>query len=209
MIVRRIMLTVGVCALMSTPAWADPGNGQSKHPNDGNSQGGAPGVTANPGEHGKGDHGKGNNGDHGNGRHKNQNAGNDNQGNGHKGKSHKCVPHAVAYVASGTLVSQTLAPNADGTYSGEVVAMITHTNRHAAGDVNTTVTYKVTDIRVGFGNVKDTNHDGSVGPDDLLAGEKVHVLGKITVLGKKCNQTGFTPEKTVRRIVFHVPHVKG
>src|SRR6185437_12002268 len=53
---------------------------------------------------------------------------------GNPGNSHKCKPHKVAYVASGTLVSQTLAKNADGTYSGEVTVEVKRTNHYAAGD---------------------------------------------------------------------------
>jgi hypothetical protein len=123
---------------------------------------------------------------------------------GHPGTPHKCVPHSVAYVASGTLVSQTLSKNADGTCSGGVTVNVTHTNHHAAGDEVTTKTYTVAETRVTFG-LSDTNHYGSVGLDDLQAGDRVKVIGGITALAKKCDQSSFTAQTTIRRIIFHTP----
>jgi hypothetical protein len=109
----------------------------------------------------------------------------------------------VGYVVSGTLVSQTLTKNADGTYSGEVTVEIKHTNHHAAGD-KATKTYTVTNVHVTFG-LADTNNDGSVGLDDLKAGDQVKVIGKITALAKKYNQSGFTATTTIRKVVFNAP----
>jgi hypothetical protein len=128
---------------------------------------------------------------------------NDPGSNGQHGSSHKCKPHKAGYVASGTLLSPALTKNADGTYSGEVTVDIKHTNHHAAGDKGTKV-YTVTNVHVTFGLV-DTNNDGSVGLDDLKAGDQVKLIGKITKLAKKCDQTGFTATTTIRKIVFNAP----
>lgn len=128
----------------------------------------------------------------------------------HKGQSHKCTPHNVAYVAAGTLVSQTLSKDTSGThppnssYSGEVTVEVKRTNHHAAGDRGTTKTYKVEHVRVTFA-LADINNDGSVGLDDLQAGDHVKLIGKITVLAPRCDHTGFTATTTIRHIVVHGP----
>jgi hypothetical protein len=85
-----------------------------------------------------------------------------------------------------------------------VTVSVTHTNHHAAGDEGTTKTYVVADVRVKLG-LADTNHDGTVGLDDLQAGDRVKVIGQITVLAKKCDQSNFTAQTTIRRVVFHAP----
>ena len=183
MIVRKILLATGAAALMSTPAWALPSQTPS---NQGTAHGpSTPNNTDNPGHSGD-QHGK---------------------GKGNHGKSHKCAPHGVGYVASGTLVSQTLKQDEGAsTYSGEVVVDVTHANHHAAADNGKTeMKYTVSKVHVTFG-LADTNNDGSVGLDDLMTGDRVHLNGKITTLAKKCDQTGFTAETTIRMIVFHAPH---
>lgn len=121
------------------------------------------------------------------------------------GKSHKCKPHKVAYVAVGTLVSQTLTQDAGAkTFSGDVVVNVTRTNRHARADKGHQVTYTLTKARITFG-LKDTNNDGSVGLDDLAAGDRVRVIGKITTLAKKCDKSNFTATTTIRKAIFHGP----
>lgn len=202
MIVRKILLATGAAALMSTPAWALPSQTPS---NQGTAHApsttpvGPPSTTPNNSDNpgsanrhsGKGQSGNDNN-SHGKGR-------------GNPGNSHKCAPHRVGYVASGTLVSQTLTKNEDGTYSGELVVEVTHTNHHASADMGKTVTYKeLKNVHVTFG-LRDTNNDGSVGLDDLAKGDRVHLIGKITALAKKCPSGEFTPTTTIRRIVFHAP----
>jgi hypothetical protein len=197
MIVKRILLAASATALMTSPAWALPalapadqgkGHGPSTTPNN----------TNNPGSSHRSSEGTENTGGKGN-------QGNGNQGKpSHPGNSHKCKPHNVAYVASGTLVSQTLAKNADGTYSGAVTVVVKRTNHHAAGDQGKAKEYKVEKVRVTFG-LADTNGDGSVGLDDLKAGDKVKLIGKITALAKKCSQSGFTATTTIRKIVFNAP----
>ena len=59
-------------------------------------------------------------------------------------------------------------------------------------------------VHLTFG-LADTNSDGSVGLDDLAKGDRVHLIGKITALAKKCSQTGFTATTTIRHIVVHAP----
>jgi hypothetical protein len=197
MIVKRILLAASAAALMTSPAWALPGlapadRGKSHGPST------SPNNANNPGSSRRSPEGTENTGGKGN-------QGNGNQGKpSHPGNSHKCKPHKVAYVASGTLVSQTLAKNPDGTYSGVVTAVVKRTNHHAAGDQGKTNEYKVENVRVTFG-LADTNSDGSVGLDDLKAGDKVKLIGKITVLAKKCSKSGFTAATTIRKIVLNAP----
>jgi hypothetical protein len=135
---------------------------------------------------------------------------------GQHGKSHRCVAHGVAYVAAGTLVSQALvldggqtspASSRHGTrptYSGDVTIAVTRTNAHAHADKGTTKTYTLDHARVLFG-LADTNNDGSVGLDDLAAGDRVQVIGKVTVLRRGCDQTGFTPAITISKLIVHAP----
>jgi hypothetical protein len=183
MIVKRTLLAAAAGALMAGPAWAlpaiapaDPGNGH-----------GPPTTTPprnddNPGSKHRSTHGTENSG-------------------GNHGKSHKCKPHKVGYVASGTLETQALTKNSDGTYSGALAVKVEHTNHHAK---NTTLPNPVENVQVTFG-LADTNNDGSVGLDDLKAGDRVQVIGKITKLAKKCDQKEFTAKITIRKIVFNAP----
>jgi len=176
MTIRKILLATGVAALMSTPqaiAWANPGQ--------------APGKGAGHGA--EGSHGK-----HG------TNPSNDPAKGNNPGGSHRCTPHSVGYVAEGTLVSDTLTKNADGSYSGELVVEVTHTNHHAA-DKGKTV-YTLTNARLTLA-VSDVNKDGSVGTDDLVPGDRTHVIGRITTLRHNCSQTEFKATTTVRHVVFH------
>jgi hypothetical protein len=200
MIVKKILLAASAAALMTSPAWALPGLAPANQGKGHGPPSTTPNNTNNPGSShrsAKGTENTGGKGNHSTG------------GNGHSGKpgnpgnSHKCKPHKVGYVVSGTLVSQTLTKNADGTYSGGVIVTVTHTNHHAAGDKGTK-TYTLTNVHVTFG-LADTNNDGSVGLDDLKAGDQVKVIGKITALAKKCNQSGFTATTTIRKIVFNAP----
>jgi hypothetical protein len=217
MIVKKVLLVASAAALMSTPAWALPSQAPS---NQGTAHAptttpvGPPSTTpnntdnpgsANRSHHDSGDKGAGHRGDHGS--HGSGHPGQPGKPS-HPGKSHRCKPHKVGYVASGTLVSQTLSKNADGTYNGEVTVKVTHTNHHASGDLGTTKTYKVENVHVTFG-LADTNKDGSVGLDDLKEGDRVKLIGKITALAKKCDKSEFTATTTIRKLVFHAPAVNG
>jgi hypothetical protein len=117
----------------------------------------------------------------------------------HPAKSHKCVPHEVSYEASGTLVSSALTKNTDGTYTGTLTVHVTRTNHHASADKGTDVAYALTAARVRFGH-------GVSNPPAM--GDRVKVIGKVTSLAKKCDQTGFTRTVTVRRVVIHLPAKK-
>jgi hypothetical protein len=209
--IRKILLAAGAAALMSTPAWAlpsqTPSNGGTEHapattpvgppsttPNNTNNPGSANRHSGKASSNG----GKGSSGSNG------QSGAQHGNGGTTHGKSHKCVAHKVGYVASGTLVSQTLTKNTDGTYSGEVVVEVAHTNHHASADKGKTVAYTVEKVHVTFG-LADTNSDGSVGVDDLVKGDRTRLIGKITTLAKKCDQTEFKATTTIRKIVFHAP----
>lgn len=227
MILRKTLLAAFVVAVMSTPAWAlanQPSDHSGKHapsitpagpptttPNNTDNPGvGNGSQNANHGtDKGAGDKGNSNNPEHpehpshpehpkhpGHPGHPKHPA--------HPGTPRKCMAHDVAYIASGALVSQTLSKNADGTYSGTVTVSVTHTNRHAAGDQSTIKTYTLTDARVKF-HVTDINNDGSIGPDDLTAGDRVKVIARITTLSRKCDQSGFTAQLTVGKVAFHMP----
>ncbi len=225
--IGKTLLAAAAVVLMSTPAWALPsqapsnrGTGHAPSTTPAGPPSTTPNNTDNPGSanrHSTGSHG---NGDTPSG------SGPDNQSPAnqpdtpshpthpthpthpshprHPGTPHKCMPHTVAYVTTGTLVSQTLSKNADGTYSGGVTVTVTHTNHHAAGDEGTTKTHTVADVHVTFG-LADTNHDGNVGLDDLQAGDRVKAIGGITALAKTCDQSSFTAQTTIRRVVFHAP----
>jgi hypothetical protein len=120
-------------------------------------------------------------------------------------KSHKCKPHKVAWIVSGTLVSQSLTKNADGTYSGTVTMNVTHTNHHAKGEVGPGKTYTLTNVKASFG-VPDRNASGGASDlADVQAGDNVKLIGKVTTLAKKCDHTGFTPTVTVRKVSFTAP----
>jgi hypothetical protein len=192
MIVKKTLLAAAAAALMASTAWALPSlapasQGKGHRPST------TPNNTANPGSTHRSSEGT-------------ENADGKGAKPNHPEGSHKCKPHKVGYVASGTLVSQNLKKNTDGTYSAELVEVeVTHTNHHAKGDDKTTKKYeKVENVHVTFG-LADINSDGSVGLDDLAKGDRVTLIGRITVLAKKCSHSGFTPTATIRKIVFNAP----
>jgi hypothetical protein len=120
-----------------------------------------------------------------------------------------CQPHRVAYIAAGTLVSHSLTQTAgaattkrsDDRYSGDVTVNVTKTNRHAKTGVQT---YTLTNAKVKF-HVPDRTNDGKRNLDDLRAGDRVKLHGKITRLNRRCDQTGFTPQVTIRQVEFKAP----
>jgi len=117
-------------------------------------------------------------------------------------KSHKCKPHSIAYKAKGTLESQSLTQTQgsgtttrkDDRYSGDLTVNVTKANHHGATGSQT---YTLDNARVRF---YDANHDGTA--DTPKTGDRVRVRGRITHLAKRCDQTGFTPTITVRRVQF-------
>jgi hypothetical protein len=104
--------------------------------------------------------------------------------------SHKCTPHNQAYTASGTLVSWAATQTANGRFSGTITVHVTRANHHATGAKGTDVTYTLTNAKVTFGK----------GANPPTAGDRTKVIGKTTALAKKCDQSGFTPTITVRKV---------
>jgi hypothetical protein len=183
--IRKMLLAASAAALMSTPAWALPSQASTHATGHGPST--TPNNVDNPG--------------------KGHGSGNQSGTPGTHGKSHKCKPHSVGFIVSGTFVSQTLTLNPDGTYKGDVVVTVTHTNHHAVGEKEGKVTivektYPLTKVHVTFG-LADTNADGSAGLDDLKVGDRVMLIGKVTKLAKKCDDSKFTAQKTIRKVVFN------
>jgi hypothetical protein len=187
--IRKTLFAAAAAAFMSTPAWAiadHPSNGHGHAPST--TPVGAPGNR--PSEPGDRGHGKGPSDSH-----------------GQSVSSPRCTPQRVGFVVAGTLVSQKLTANSDGTYTGEVTVKVTHTNHHALGEKEVTVekTYPLTSAHITFG-LTDTNSDGSVGLDDLAEGDRVMLIGKVTKLSNKhCDHSKFAAEKTIRRVVFLAP----
>jgi hypothetical protein len=199
MIIRKTLMAATAATLLSAPAWALPATALSN---------GAPSTTpvgppsttpnnlTNPGHLKQGANDQDNDGHHGNGA---------TGKSGPHGKSHKCAPHRVAYVAAGTLAKEaTLTKNADGTYSGEVTIKVKRFNHHAKVATETEKTYTLTNAHLVFA-ITDTNNDGSAGTDDLKVGDLVALIGKITTIAKKCDHSKFTPQVTIRQVVFHDP----
>ena len=111
----------------------------------------------------------------------------------HPPKSHTCTPRNDAYAASGQLVSWSAPQTGSGRYSGTITVHVTRANHHAAGAKRSDVTYNLTNATAHFGK----------GANPPTAGDRVKVIGKITALDKKCDQSGFTPTVTVRKIDIH------
>jgi hypothetical protein len=175
MTARKTLLLASATALVGVPVWAvssdaSPGNGHAPSATP-------PGQTKDADEHGS-SHGK----------------------PATPGKSHKCKPHGVAFVLSGLLEGQTLVPNLDGTYTGEVkLSKITQTNHHAKTAKSP---FTLTSVHVSF-DLADTNADGSVGLDDLAVGDTVKLIGKLATTAKKCGT--FTASPTFRKVIFSTP----
>jgi hypothetical protein len=124
-------------------------------------------------------------------------------------RSHRCAPHAVAYVAAGTLASQTLvldagAPADKPTYSGDVTIDVKKANHAGKADKGTTKTYTLDHARVVLG-LDDQNADGRVDLADLAAGDRAKVIGKVTKLAKRCDASSFTPTLTIKKLIVHAP----
>jgi len=170
--IRKTLLGLGAAALCTLPVWLP--TAAFAHPNSNEH------AVENRGQersaHARG-HGKA--GDHG----------------------RSCKAREVAYVASGTLVSETLTANADGTYSGELTVEVKRTNHPGRADAGKTVTYKLTDGRVTLGPKAEAGKPVSI--EAVKAGDRTRVLGRITFLPRRCSQEGFTPTVTVKHVIFH------
>jgi hypothetical protein len=121
-------------------------------------------------------------------------------------KSKKCQPHKVAWVVKGTLVSQALTKNSDGTYDGTVNIDVTRTSNHAKAEKGkTNAQYTLDNVKAKFIVADQAPPNSPSNETDLVAGDRVKLIGKITKLSKKCDQTGFTATTTIRQVVFHDP----
>ena len=124
-------------------------------------------------------------------------------GGGHHG-GHHCKVHSEGYVAGGVVDASSpttpLTQTGHHKYSGTLVVDVKKTNHHGAADKGKTVPYTLTDARVVF------SHGTSNPP---MAGDRVQVIGRITTLNSRCDQTGFTPKVTVRQVVVHQPAPTG
>jgi hypothetical protein len=220
--IMKIAIILAASALTTSPAWALPGNapsnlGSERAPSTvpAGPPSTTPNDTDNPGSVNRSATGQENagGGEHSSSHDGSANDGSDDKGSdrgphhsgrpSHPGHSHRCTPHNVAYVAAGTLLGQTLSRDASAnTYSGELEVAVKHANHHAAGDRNTTKTYKAEHVRITFA-LSDVNNDGSVGLDDVQANDQVRLIGRVTSLSKYCDQTGFTPTLTLEHIALH------
>lgn len=200
MILKKAVLLGAIMALGSTPAWALPGG---QHGNKG-------GPASTPGAKGKQSPEPGQPRSKGPERHHEDNADKGNgkgkgRGNGPgAAKSRRCVAHAVAYVASGVLVSDTLVEGADRTYSGELTVEVEHGNRHSRGDQGTKKTYDLQDARLTF-SAPGFRKGHIVGTSVLVPGDHVQLIGQITALPKGCAVSEFTPQLTIGKVVIHGP----
>lgn len=157
-------------------------------------------AQANPTGHGKPES------THGNGTTQRSESGTQHSGGAeNQGKSHaeatpnqgKCSTHEVAYIAAGTLVSDTLTKSEQGnTYSGEVTVEVSRTNHKAAGARGKTETYTVQAARVR----------GPIAVEALKPGDRAKLIGKITSVAPKCESSASTPTITITKLVFHAPH---
>jgi hypothetical protein len=198
MTVGRTMLVASAAALMSAPIWAIPSQASPGHGN-GHPPHTTPAGPPHPSPTNADEHGHGKANGHSNGKAKGHS-----NGAAQPGTSHKCSPHQVAFIVSGRLVRQTLAKNSDGTYTGTVTLKVTQTNHHAATEKQGALEkpYSLTSVRVTFG-LPDVNGDGAKGLDDLKEGDRAKLIGKVTKLAKKCNTGTFTPQTSIRKVLFN------
>jgi hypothetical protein len=131
------------------------------------------------------------------------------------GPGHRCRPHDEGFVVGGTVDASSpttpLTAVGHNRYSGTIVVDVTKGNEHGwrwehrgrrdhrmwHRGQSKTETFTFTDARVVFAH-------GTSNPP--VAGDRVQVIGSITTLNPRCDQTGFTPTVTVRQIVVHRPH---
>jgi hypothetical protein len=136
------------------------------------------------------------------------------QAHEHPGKGHKqhkaakqhnrCQPHAVGYNARGTFVLEGSSLNqtagvgtpehGDDRYDGTVKVNVTKANHKAPLGEQT---FTLDDAKVKFA---DADNNGVA--EEPKTGDRVKLHGKVTKLNRHCDQTGFTPEVTVRHVQF-------
>ncbi|MHB1468029.1 MAG: hypothetical protein ACYCSI_04585 [Solirubrobacteraceae bacterium] len=131
-----------------------------------------------------------------------ENHGNKTHGNKTHGKqparNGKCSAHETAYIASGTLLSDTLTKSEHAnTYSGQITVDVTRTNEHANAAHGKTETYTVHAARV----------IGPIAVEALKQGDDVKLIGKIEAAAPKC-ETTTAAAITISKLSFHEPHPK-
>lgn len=117
----------------------------------------------------------------------------------------RCAVKTVGFNARGTLVAQALTQTAgaatpergDDRFSGTVTVLVTKANHRAPRGSQT---YTLVNARVRY---SDADGDGT--RDQPAAGDRVKVGGRITRLAKRCDQTGFAPTVSVRKVAFKQP----
>jgi hypothetical protein len=121
------------------------------------------------------------------------------------GNSHKCKAHNVAFIVTGTVVNSSLTQTAgtatptdtsDDRFSGTVEITVTHTNHHAKGFTGDQV--------VTLTNVRASWSKGLAQPNPP-AGTRVHLIGKISVVSKKCTDKSAAGTTTFRKVGFSAP----
>jgi hypothetical protein len=121
----------------------------------------------------------------------------------HPPKPAKCKVHSVGYNAKGTLESQSLtqtagvgtATKSDDRWSGTVTVNVTKANHKGLTGPGQAFTLDNAKVRW-----YDADHNGTA--DTPASGDRVGLHGKVTKLGKKCDQTGFTATVTVKKVDF-------
>jgi hypothetical protein len=110
--------------------------------------------------------------------------------------------HARAFVAKGTLVSFIpTADTADAATAGELTVNVVSGNRHSRGHRGEQ-SFALTDERVSFRGVTDTNATG-VGFDDVVAGDRVMLVGKLLTPKRRC--AAAAPTVDLRRVKVSRP----
>lgn len=123
-----------------------------------------------------------------------ENHGRKHNGEGNTKPGNKCSTHEVAYVASGTLISDTLTKSEHAnTYGGQLTVKVTRTNQHARAVRGETETYTLQSVRVR----------GPIAVSALQQGDRVKLIGMITSIAPKCASSTFTPTITITKLVFH------
>jgi hypothetical protein len=191
---RAVLPAALVAALAATPAFAHGNGGQDGSDDNGGKSTEVRGQGQDKGER--------------NGRHEGDvKASNDNK----DGKNCNGQRGTRGYIAAGTLASQALTKNADGTYNGTVTVNVQQTNRAAQTAQNTTQTYTLNNVWVRF-KVPDRDANGTVDAADLRAGDRVKVFGTVAKAAKaskarKANNdtTTATTPVTVKSIKFKEP----
>jgi len=122
-----------------------------------------------------------------------------------KGETKRCKTHRHAFNVHGTLVSQALTANPDGSVDGTVVVKTEKKDKTTKKLVATETTYTLDDAKLSV-KTDDRNADGKSDLTDVKAGDRVKLEGRKTHQhGRKCLKGDFTPTVTLRRVKFDDP----